>query len=89
MVEVCVCVCVWGGGGGVKVTPNLTVYIVYHAMQHCQAVTSDIWNDRFQHRNSDSEESTTTPSYLNESLCESEADDETNSQTAVEEIEGS
>ena len=47
------------------------------------------WNDRFKKttKNSDSEEST-TPNYLDESSCESDAGDETKSQTASEEIEG-
>ena len=56
----------------------------YHAA--CQ-VSSDTWNDRFQNKSSDSEEST-TPTYLDEPSCESEAGDETKSQTAAEEIEG-
>ena len=63
-------------------------YIVINEFYHavCQ-VGSDTWNDRFQQKNSDSEEST-TPNYLDESSCKSDAGDETKSQTASEEIEG-
>ena len=57
--------------------------LFYHAV--CQ-VDSDTWNDRSQHKSSDSEEST-TPTYLGES-CESDTGNETKCQTAAEEIEG-